>query len=292
MHLPTRRPFRLAQSIAFLRRFAPCAQDYALTDDSITAAICVGDEPVAFTLRERAGELHVDSRSALVARRAADFVGAGDDVAAFYAAAAGDAAMAPLIELLHGLHHVRFLTLGEIAVYSVMMQRNPVARAAAMKRAFLERFGRRVGGLYAMPELADLARLDGDAIGAAIRHGAKGAAIATVVRGVAALGEDFLRTAPYATARAALLEIPGVGPFSAGAILLRGLGRMDALPWMDSFRRPAVALYGRLDEAAIERRYGASIGYWSFYLRTGVPRLAGLRALTRGSGTPSSRAPR
>jgi DNA-3-methyladenine glycosylase II len=281
MHIPTRQPFHLAQSIAFLRRFPPCAGDYVLTDDSITAAICVGDEPVLFTLSERGGELHVDTpspmagaRMAIVARRAADFVGASDDIAAFYAAAAGDAALAPLIAMLHGLHHVRFLTLGEIAAYSVMMQRNPIARAAAMKRAFLARFGLPIGGLRALPELDALARLDGDAIGAAIRHPAKGAAIATVLRGVAALGEDFLRTAPYATAREALLEIPGIGPVSAGAILLRGLGRMDALPWMDNFRRPAARLYGQLDEVAIERRYGASIGYWSYYVMTGAPRLA------------------
>ena len=288
MLIPTCSPFRLAQSIAFLRRFPPCAGDFVLTEDSITAAICVDREPVVFTLRERRGALHVDTTDARVAGCAGDFVGASDDVAAFYAAAAGDAAMAPLIAMLHGLHHVRFLTLGEIAVYSVMMQRNPITRAAAMKRAFMTAFGRPIQGLRALPELADLAQLDGEAIGAAIRHPSKGAAIAKVVRGVAALGEDFLRTAPYATARDALLAIPGIGPFSAGAILLRGLGRMDALPWMDSFRRPAEALYGRLDEAAIERRYGTSIGYWSFYVKTGVPRLGEM--LTAGSRTPSSRA--
>lgn len=65
MLIPTRSPFRLAQAIAFLRRFPPCAGDYLLTDDSITAALCVGDEPVLFTLRERGGELHVDTTSAM-----------------------------------------------------------------------------------------------------------------------------------------------------------------------------------------------------------------------------------
>ena len=37
--------------------------------------------------------------------------------------------------MLHGLHHVRFLTLEEIAVYSVMMQRQPIQRAAPSGRS-------------------------------------------------------------------------------------------------------------------------------------------------------------
>src|SRR5258706_101922 len=80
--------------------------------------------------------------------------------------------------------------------------------------------------------------------------------------------------APYAEARDALLSIRGLGPFSAGAILLRGLGRMDELPWMPRFADIARTLYRRtIDETTIARRYGRSIGYWSFYLMTGVPRL-------------------
>jgi len=100
-----------------------------------------------------------------------------------------------------------------------------------------------------------------------------------VMRGVAALGETFLRTVPYATARDALLEIPGVGPFSAAAILLRGLGRMDELPSMDIAEAAARTLYGpAYDPDAIRRRYGQTIGYWSFYVKSGVPQQPALRA--------------
>jgi DNA-3-methyladenine glycosylase II len=186
--------------------------------------------------------------------------------------------MRAMVGALHGLHHVRFLTLEEIAVYCVMMQRNPIARAAAMKRKFLARFGRPVltadgTVLRAMPEFDELVELDGAAIGAAIGHGPKGHAIAKVVCGVAALGERLLTDAPYAEARDALLAIDGVGPFSAGAILLRGLGRMDELPAMKLFDDAARTLYGSdFDMRAIERRYGSAIGYWSYYLKTGVAR--------------------
>ena len=275
--LPVCQPFSLTRSIEFIRGFCAISDDYELTPTSITAAVwrdgaghwfrLSGDREVTLELSPRAPES--------VARLAARFVGAHEDLAPFYAAAEGDPPMRARVRALYGLHHVRFLTLAEIAVYCVMMQRNPVTRAAALKRKFLAAFGHPVitptgEVLRAMPELAMLATLDGVAIGTAIGHRPKGMAIAKVVAGVVRLGEEFLATAPYAVARDALLTIDGIGPFSAAAILLRGLGRMDELPSFDLFEQPARALYGAAyDPAAITRRYGASIGYWAYYLKAG-----------------------
>ena len=278
--LPTREPFSFDQTVAFIQRFPPCHGEYLVEDDSLTAAVTVGDRAVPLTIRKRASGLEVESPAEGAAAVAAHWIGADDDVGELYAAAKGDAAFSRLIEKLHGLHHVRFLTLEEISVYCVMMQRTPIAMAARMKRAFLDAFGTPVdaGGrtLRAMPSLAALSELEGEAIGKAIRHPKKGATIAAVVRGVAAIGEAALREAPYAQARDALLAIPGIGPFSAAAILLRGLGRMDEVPSVKMFADDAAVIYGRaIDEAAILRRYGAQIGYWSFYVKTGAARLRG-----------------
>ncbi|HET7503641.1 MAG TPA: hypothetical protein VFK02_21620 [Kofleriaceae bacterium] len=283
LSIAVKRPYSFAQTVAFLRRFPPCQGDFVVTDDAITAAVSVGGIARAFTLRD--GDpltvdmpRHVDAATqrALTAR-AAHWIGAGDDLGAFYAAAEGDPAFRPVIEQLHGLHHVRFLTLEEIAVYCVLMQRTPVQIASLYKRRFLAGFGIPVdaGGatLRAMPELEQLVELSPGEIAAAIGHAGKAARIAQVVRGVAAIGEPFLATAPYAAARDALLEVPGIGPFSAAAILLRGLGRMDELPGMHAFEDEARALYGRAyDAKAIARRYGAQIGYWSFYLKAAAGR--------------------
>jgi DNA-3-methyladenine glycosylase II len=311
LSLPVARPFSLRQTIAFLRRFPPCRGDYLLTEDSITAAVTVGGgeaaRGVAFTIRgdrEVTVEVPTQRDAAALVARAAHLVGAADDVAGFYAAAEGDAALRPIIERLYGLHHVRFLTLEEIAVYCVMMQRAPIAVASCLKRRFFERFAVPVevlgaGGeratLRALPPLDVLAALDGAEIGEAIGHGRKGAQIASVVRGVAGIGERFLREAPYAEAREALLEVPGVGPFSAAAILLRGLGRMDDLPALPGLDEDLREVYGpRYDEAAIRRRYGDRIGYWAFYLKAGAARLREERAGTavarphrRQSGSPA-----
>jgi DNA-3-methyladenine glycosylase II len=238
-----------------------------------------------FTLSGAAGGLAIEldtdlsaaARDQLVAH-ATRFVSADDDVAAFYDAARTDKPFAKLVELLHGLHHVRFLTFPEIVVYSVMMQRAPITMAAALKRKFLAAFGKPIDVrgqmLRAMPGLDEVAELSVPQIARAIGNRGKAERIVDVIRGVRAIGEGTLRTAPYGEARDALLAIKGLGPFSASAILLRGLGRMDELPWLPRFAQIARSLYGSsVDEAAIKRRYGCHIGYWSFYLMTGVPRL-------------------
>ena len=296
IELPVCRPFSFDQTLAFLGRFPPCRNDYVLGADSLTAAVAIGGRPVAFTIRGRERltvEVAEAADAPAVARRASDFIGARDDVSELYARAEEDPPFRALIARLHGLHHVRFLTLEEIAVYCVMMQRTPVTVASAYKRRFLLRFGLpiEVGGhtLRAMPEMGELVKLEAESIAEAIGHRRKAEQIVGVVRGVAAIGEQLLRTAPYAQARDALLAVSGIGPFSATAILMRGLGRMDEVPVMSHFADEARTLYGpRYDEAAIVRRYGRHIGYWAFYLKTGVARMSAARPQRRSPRAPAT----
>lgn len=295
--VPTRAPFSLPQALTFIRRFPANRDEFVIGEDSITAAITIGTRAIAFTVREKPGtgpgfrrptggqadrgsgleiEAPDDVPASAIVPRVSTWLGADHDLAPFYAIAESDKPFAPLIRELYGLHHVAFMSLAEIAVYCVMMQRAPISIASRMKARFVDRFGLRVKvgdrELRSMPDLPALAKLDGDEIADAIKHSVKGPKIATVVKGVAAIGEEFLRSQPYEKAHEALLEIPGVGPFSAGAILLRGLGRMEGLP-AGVADEEARTIYGRsYSRAAIEKRYGAHIGYWSFYIKTGVAR--------------------
>ncbi len=282
--LDIRRPFSFSRTLEFMGRFPACRDACVFAPGQVTGAIALEGQAHAFTLRESGGNVVVELAATtprhlhpVLRARAEHFIGARDDLAPLYAAAAGDSAFTQLVSELHGLHHVRFLTLAESVVYSVLMQRAPMHVAAALKRKFLAALGLPVvhagQTLHAMPELAALAQLDEAAIASAIGHRPKSARIATAARAVAEIGEEFLTNAPYDEARDALLGIPGIGPFSATAILLRGLGRMDALPWMPQFARAARSIYGHeVTEDAIARRYGRHIGYWSFYVMTGAAR--------------------
>jgi DNA-3-methyladenine glycosylase II len=286
--LDVKAPFSFAQTLAFVSRFAPCRDACVMADNKLTSAVAIGGRAHAFTLREQRGGIvcEVDDGTPVKTQRAivthaSRLIGAQDDVGPLYTAAAGDAAFSELVRELHGLHHVRFPTLADSVVYSILMQRTPQNMAAAYKRKFLAALGHEIDldgqRLHVMPELGDIAAIDESDITAAIGHKGKAARIATASRAVDKIGEEFLRTAPYEEARDALLEISGIGPFAAAAILLRGLGRMDELPWMPQFERAAEALYGKewgkaVDEETITERYGRHIGYWSFYVMTGVER--------------------
>jgi DNA-3-methyladenine glycosylase II len=290
--LPVVQPFSLRQSLTFLGRFPPCRGEYVLDEASVTAAVSIDGRAIPFTISgesEPRVEIRADVSSK--ARReipivASRFLSTEDDLRAFYEAARGDhPRFRAAVEELHGLHHVRFLSLEEITVYSVLMQRSPMAQAGSRKRKFLERFGRTVMVgehlLRAWPEMSELVNLDAGDYLSALGHARKAEILPGVVRAVAGLGERFLRTAPYEEARDALLEIPGIGPFSAAAILLRGLGRMDDLQGSGQFADAGRAVYGdAFDEAEVRRRYGRHIGYWAFYVMTAAGRQAG-RASTR-----------
>src|ERR1051326_3815616 len=101
--LPVSKPFSLRQSIDFIRRFPPGRADYAMTDDSVTAAVSIDGAAHCFTLRgDREVTVEVPDgapaavRAALV-ERAAHLVGANDDVGELYRRAAGDAPFERLI---------------------------------------------------------------------------------------------------------------------------------------------------------------------------------------------------
>jgi DNA-3-methyladenine glycosylase II len=70
----------------------------------------------------------------------------------------------------------------------------------------------------------------------------------------ARLNAEWLRSLPEADAITQLEELPGVGPFSAGLILIRGANTPDALPAAEPRLRSAVALaYGLVEEPSLEK---------------------------------------
>jgi len=275
-------PFSLAQTIAYLRRFPPCAGDFAFDERSdrrsVRGALTLGQRDVAFEVRERDASLELVLESAApgdaVLDEAAEvtraFVGADDSLTEFYEAAARDLSpFRQVVKKLHGLHHVRFLTLAEVTVHAVLTQRTPIHMASRQKRALKEAFGRGVGDRVAFPSFERLLALGAADFHRILRHEYKATTLPVVLQGVHELGESYLRAAPYAEAERALRRIPGVGPFSAAFILLRGLGRMDAVPLeMPSFTQAAQRIYGAdFDASRVRALYGAQIGYWAFYVK-------------------------
>ena len=280
-------PLDAAHTLAFVTGFSPMAGEQRVEDRSVTKAISVGGRAVVYRVTfegatERPAlrvELHAEppiaepARRAVVDRVAATF-GAQDDLEAFYALAVRDPAFAPLTSAYRGLRHVRFPSPFEAACWGVIDQRLQLPVARAMKDALVRGAGPSlvVDGVEhrAFPEAAALVELGDAGIGKLV-PGRPGEAVAALARTFAPCDEGFLREAPREEVRAWLRAIRGVGPFTSGFVLYRGLGRFDGVTLVaPKLAVAAERVYGRrFSRADVERAagtFGEWGGYWMLYL--------------------------
>ena len=80
-----------------------------------------------------------------------------------------------------------------------------------------------------------------------------------------ALDTERLRALPEAEALAELMRLPGVGPWTAQAILLRGCGVADAVPLADDISRTAVASFYALPEPPDDAAWTTISDAWRPY---------------------------
>lgn len=296
--LPAAAPFDFAHTLAFVAGFSPMAGEQSLSaplagpSAHITKALSLDGRAVVFRVRGATSEagdrehpaLAVDlfsanplapgARTAALAH-VASYLGASDDLAAFYAAAAPDRAFAPLTHRYRGLRHVRFPTPFEAACWGVIHQRTPLSSARRMKDALTRRAGPSLGvdgvDYRAFPEPDAVCRLDEAELAALLPGGRRAKAVAALARAFLDVDERFLREGAIAEVRAWLRAIHGVGPFTSGFVLYRGLGRFDGATLVaPRLVEAASRQYGRALTASDVRRlaegYGSWGGYWMLYV--------------------------
>ena len=148
---------------------------------------------------------------------------------------ARDARLAPSIARSPGLRVPGAFDGFETAVRAVLGQQVSVAAATTLAGRFAARFGQRVRTPYpalvtAFPEAARVAAADAREIA---RVGLPAARAASVRLLAAALAAGRLRLEPGAdpeSSMAALVEIPGIGPWTAQYLAMRSLAWPDAFP--------------------------------------------------------------
>jgi DNA-3-methyladenine glycosylase II len=183
--------------------------------------------------------------------------------------------VARLVEKLPGLHQVRFASLAEGAVFFALSQRSTQQLAAERKARIAAELGPRlrVDGVthVAFPALSDLLRLGVHDLVPFAGNRQRAQRLAQVLDGVAALDEERLYTEPYEEALATLLAVPGIGTFTAHALLMRVFGRPDDVPLEHpNFAAVTTRVYGPGAEpspAELRDRYGPTIGWQSYFCR-------------------------
>ncbi len=282
-------PFDFGQSLRFLENFnaLPASQSIAavagrptlskalsFSGHAVLARVwSVGTvEAPALACRFISAEPLDAAAEAAAVDRLRFYLSLDDDLAPFYAIGRDDPVMAPVIKELYGYHQVKFTTPFENACWAVLSQRNQWPSSRRMLNALAEAYGARLtvdGQDYlAFPEPELVAVVAPEALAEVIRHKPKGTCIGGVAHAFAGVDEAFLRTAAYAEVEAWLLGVRCLGPWSAGFILLRGLGRVEGLPSGETRMVMAAAKrYGAEGVAAMTARYAPYQGYWAHYLR-------------------------
>lgn len=274
-------PYSFDLSLRALAGFAPCSADHQIVDGHVRKALLLGDEAVVvdvspgLALTVYAARPPDAEQLAAVHRDVSRWLSLDDDLSGFLDAADRDPAMGPLLRVARGLHQVRFASLAEGAVYVTLTQRSTQWFATARKRRLMAERGPRltVDGVdyAAFPSAATITALSDDELIGYAGNRQRAERVRGVAAGVAALDEEWLRTGPYEEVRRALLAVPGIGDFTAHALLLRVLGRPDDAPLeMAQFESAARAVYGDPAPSPAELRdhYGPWIGWWAYYART------------------------
>jgi len=215
---------------------------------------------------------------AAIADRIRFFLSLDDNLLPFYMIGQADPQFAPVIERLYGLHQPKFLTPFEIACWAVLGQRVPWRMAHRTKMALVERWGTSItlkGEAYrAFPEPQQLAAVESGELATVVRNERKVEYLRAVIQFFNEVDEQFLRSGPYEEVAARIRGMRGIGEWSVHFILVRGLGRMDHVSSSDrELLKAASTIYSDgqpLSAAELQQildRYGATQGYWAFYVR-------------------------
>jgi DNA-3-methyladenine glycosylase II len=289
--LTTTTPFEFAHSLEFLRGFGPTLGEQ-LTDDVLIKAVRILGRTVLFTVQvgARSGTLRCALSAdqplsaeveAAVLSRVRFYLGLDDEVQAFYQLAAVDRAFQPVLRALRGYHQVKFFTPFENAAWAILTQRTRTPGARSLKSRLTRAYGGELEGRWAFPEASDLAEVPEHELADTLGNARKATYLSGTARAFAHVDDTWLRTAPHTDVLAWLLSLPGIGPWSALFVLMRGLGRGDHLFEFDGHNegflreigQAAEPYYGPLNELdlrQIAEHYGPWQGYWMNYLRAAV----------------------
>lgn len=248
-----RGPFSLAAASRFLAGFGPARRDDPDPDGRLHLAFALDGSGQAVGVSLSQPGAHVegaivgDAPAGAVTAQVARILSLDIDGAAFEAVLGSDPALARASRESGGLRPVQFSSPFEAAVWAVLTQRTRMTQAATAHRRIAERHGdsltidARVRVAFPAPlSLTGVAPMTG---------------VPTVkaewIRGLAAaalegrLDAGRLRELDTDEALDELSRLPGIGPFSAQLVLVRGAGAPDVLPGAEPRLGRAVALdYG------------------------------------------------
>ncbi len=201
-------------------------------------------------------------------------LGLGVNPAPLHAAAMRFRGLRPTALALRGLRPPRFATLFDSFANVVPFQQLSLDAGAAIVGRLVERFGERVvhGGrsFASFPSAGAIAGARRSALLGCGLSRPKAEALRSLAAAIEAgeLSESVIATLATPDALERLIELPGIGPWSAALVLLRGFGRLEVFPPGDSGAKRGLNALLRLRDAdslaRVVERFGGYRGYLYF----------------------------
>ena len=214
---------------------------------TVRRLVDLGGGPVPVTAHLSAGgvDVHVDGPAApgTAEHLAARWFGLDDDLATVHDALRTDAVVGPLLAARPHLRVPGHPDGFEAAVQAILTQQVSLRAGRTTGGRLAAALGRpHPSGLVAFPRPEDVAGADPVALQAVLRvpHARARAVHALAV--ACTQGLTLAPGAPAAEVRAALLAVPGIGPWTADVVALRALGDRDAFPSGDLVLRRALGV--------------------------------------------------
>lgn len=285
-------PFDFNQSIAFLQSFKPTKGEQLYKGKSITKAVELSSISVIFSIYSVGSieepKLHyelysnqpINEFSQIEAEdRMSFFLSLEDDLKDFYKLSQNDEVFLPIVKYLYGYHQVKFLTPFENACWAILSTRNPMDHAIKLKKELMQYYGDEMhlagNNYFTFPSPRKLQDIEEDELNKIVKNQRKSSYLWNVIQAFNKFSEKELRTKSYQETYKKLLEIKGIGEWSASFILLRGLGKMEKLPLNEKVLNKSIEILysnnkSEVNLKIIANRYGEFTGYWAHYIRAAV----------------------
>jgi 3-methyladenine DNA glycosylase/8-oxoguanine DNA glycosylase len=233
MRIPVRPPFDATWMVAFLAKRA-IPELESVRDATYFRAIGGSAEPLAVRVTNRALSLSVPAaladRAAGLRTQLRRVFDVDADSAAIDAHLGADPLLRAAVRRSPGLRVPGAFDGFELAVRAILGQQVSVARATALARLLVQRYGASSDGRFVFPPADCLARQTPAEIG---MPGRRGEAIRLLAERVACGDLELTAAMPANDLRKALTAIAGIGPWTAEYIAMRAGRDADAFPESD-----------------------------------------------------------